>query len=170
MQSGYRLTDNLNENLALRRPWIKRCKMYELIYCSLAKRDLGPEDISDILDKAHTFNLKHHITGCLLYHNNEFIQILEGEKKLVRGLHAKILKDPRHFNVIVLAEGEKEERSFEQWSMAYKELSNDDLTSMGDSLFVENFIAFSDLARKPTRAIGLFWSRAKRLLTENYTN
>jgi Sensors of blue-light using FAD len=143
--------------------------MYELIYCSMAKRHLKPEDISAILETAHKFNAKHHITGCLLFHNNEFIQILEGEKKLIKGLHTKILKDPRHFNVSVLAEGEKEQRTFTNWSMAYRELSSDEVENLSDSLFVDNLVAFSDLASKPTRAIRIFWSRAKRLLTDNYT-
>ena len=54
--------------------------MYEITYCSSASPNLRAEGISDILEKAQHFNSKHDITGCLLYHNQEFIQILEGEE------------------------------------------------------------------------------------------
>ena len=53
--------------------------MYELVYCSLAKPDLGAADIAAILKTSTENNLRKNITGCLLYYKHEFIQILEGE-------------------------------------------------------------------------------------------
>lgn len=84
--------------------------MFELKNCSEAKNGLTSTDISDILKVARDFNKKNNITGCLLYHNNEFIQIMEGEKKIVQVLYSKIVKDSRHFNVNLIAEGEKKKK------------------------------------------------------------
>lgn len=140
--------------------------MYELIYCSNANKNLTAEDISTILKTAQDFNLKNGITGCLLYHNNEFLQILEGDTKTIRALYANIEKDKRHSNVILLAESEKDERIFENWSMAYHEINNSDIKNINQTLFIDNFIALSELSKKPTHAVKLFWHMAKQILEE----
>lgn len=41
--------------------------MFELVYCSIAKPDLNPEDIQDILQKTRDFNSKNKITGCFCF-------------------------------------------------------------------------------------------------------
>ena len=138
--------------------------MYEIVYCSKASRDLTSKDISDILRRAHSFNSRHNITGCLLYHKHEFLQILEGDKDRIKDLYSIIYEDDRHSDVIMLAEGEKKEREFKDWSMAYQELSDDDVKGIGKDLFVSNFITFSELAKKETFPMILFWNLAKQLL------
>ena len=138
--------------------------MFELIYCSIAKPDLKPEDIQDILQTAIDFNSKNKITGCLLFHNNEFLQILEGEKGVVQELFESIKRDVRHSEVILLDEYEKIERLFPTWSMAFHELNDSELVKTD---FVKNFSAFSDLAKKPTDASSLFWTFSKLLLDQN---
>ncbi|WP_310559467.1 BLUF domain-containing protein, partial [Flavobacterium sp.] len=90
--------------------------MYELIYRSVAKDDLNADDIEKILETARNFNFQNEITGCLLFHNNEFIQILEGEKHKLLELYDSIKKDKRHRNVMLLAEAEKQDRVFPNWS------------------------------------------------------
>jgi Sensors of blue-light using FAD len=148
---------------------LKPAEMYEITYYSVAKGIVGADDISAILKKARDFNLKNNITGCLLFHKNQFIQILEGDKDIIKDLLSKIEKDKRHTNIIILAEGEKELRTFKDWTMAYRELSDDDVQHINESLFIDNFLTFSALATKPTRTIKSFWSRAQRLLTDDYT-
>jgi hypothetical protein len=138
--------------------------MYEIVYCSTASRDLSQKDIADILKTAHAFNNKNNITGCLLYHSREFLQILEGDKDKIQDLYSIIYEDDRHSDIIMLAEGEKVERVFKDWSMAYQELSDDDVQGIGKDLFVSNFIAFSELAEKETIPMILFWNAAKQLL------
>ena len=138
--------------------------MYELIYCSSSSNDLNSDDLEDILNTARTFNTKNDITGCLLYYKSEFIQILEGEKNIVQELYNNISKDKRHMNTILVSEGEKVERSFDNWSMAFYELSDDDVNDLCEQLFVDNFIAFSDIVKKPTFSTIMFWNMAKQLL------
>ena len=135
--------------------------MIELVYHSLANRDLTPEDISDILKQAHDFNSKNNITGCLLYHNNEFLQILEGESEVVQTLFASIEKDKRHSSVNVLVKDEKNERMFPGWSMAFNGFDSSETTRV---LFRENIVAFSQFHDNPTRAVDLFFHMAKLIV------
>ena len=140
--------------------------MYELIYRSVAKDDLNADDIEKILETARNFNFQNEITGCLLFHNNEFIQILEGEKHKLLELYDSIKKDKRHRNVMLLAEAEKQERVFPNWSMAYHLLSENDNINIDKLLFVNNFVTLSELIEKPTHVTRLFWLMAKQLLQQ----
>jgi hypothetical protein len=69
--------------------------MYELMYHSEAMPELALQDIKAILTSARLYNSKNNITGCLLYHNHEFIQVLEGEQSKVKELFRHIEKDTR---------------------------------------------------------------------------
>ncbi|MBC7525272.1 MAG: BLUF domain-containing protein [Flavobacterium sp.] len=136
------------------------------MYRSIAKHNFNASDIAKILKTARNFNSKNEITGCLLFHNNEFIQIIEGEKVALNELFAKIKKDERHSNVILLAETETKERVFPTWSMAYHELNEHDSINIDKLLFVNNLITLSELIAKPTQATRLFWLMAKQLLEQ----
>ena len=60
--------------------------MFSLIYRSVAKESFIDSDIYKMLSDARDFNAEHHITGCLLYHDRKFLQLLEGEKPKVISL------------------------------------------------------------------------------------
>ena len=138
--------------------------MFELIYRSIAHTDITPADISDILNTARTFNEKNNITGCLIFHDGEFIQLLEGNKKLVKDLYANIEKDKRHAHVTLLAEEKKKERMFQHWSMAFNEFTNTDVTNINRALAIDNFTSLAKLTTKPSYAVELFLYTAKQLL------
>ncbi len=140
--------------------------MYELIYRSVANKDVTATDINNILKTAREFNAKNGITGCLLFHKNEFIQILEGQEETIKTLYEKIESDQRHFAVLLLAESEKEKRIFGDWSMAFHQLGENDSINIDKLLFVNNFITLSELVEKPTQASKLFWYMAKQLLEQ----
>ena len=55
--------------------------MFELIYLSIAVPNISDAGINAMLKTLRKFNSENNITGCLLFYNNEFIQILEGEEK-----------------------------------------------------------------------------------------
>lgn len=142
--------------------------MIQAVYSSLATPNLEQTDIQGIMDTAKTFNTKNGITGCLLYHNDQFTQVLEGNEKIIEQLYLKIKKDKRHFNVKLLYSNEVKERTFTNWSMAFKELSNDQLRQVSDTVFEDNLLLFSELANKPTLAIKLFWKKVKKII--NFKN
>ena len=60
------------------------------------------------------------ITGFLLYHRGEFVQLLEGERDTVRQVYFDyIVRDPRHTNVNLCWDCEIGQGSFRDWSMAF---------------------------------------------------
>ncbi len=138
--------------------------MFELIYYSSAKSNIGKDDITNILTKSRDFNSKNDITGFLLYHNNEFIQILEGDQKIIQDLYMTISKDDRHHTIRLVSQGATDKREFEYWKMGYYELTNEDKLETGKKLFIDNFIALSELVDKPTKVKKLFWYLSRELL------
>ena len=135
--------------------------MFELLYCSSARQDLTDDDITDILNTSRIWNFTHNITGCLLYYDKRFIQIIEGDKKSVKQLFQNIQKDPRHENITLLKENVKEERFFDHWSMAFEQLSRKDMENIDKVLMIDNFITFNALDYKLTKAMKLFCALAK---------
>tara|TARA_R110001599_G_C12271108_1_gene661471 strand:- start:1233 stop:1652 length:420 start_codon:yes stop_codon:yes gene_type:complete len=110
--------------------------LFELIYHSKAVLNIEDYEIEDILKTSRELNTKHHITGCLLFHNNQFLQIIEGDFDKVNALYKKIRADKRHHNVITLHMQEIKTLSYRNWSMAYKKFTND---AMKSTLGIENF-------------------------------
>ncbi len=135
--------------------------MYELLYCSSARQDLTNDDMTVILKTSRRWNTDHNITGCLLYFDKQFIQILEGDKKSVRELFDNIKKDSRHDNIMILAENEKEKRFFVDWNMAYNELSLYDMEDIDKVLLINNFITYNFSQIKLTKAMQMFCALAK---------
>lgn len=94
--------------------------LIRLCYASLrADHQNLLKDLSDILVKSRAYNQKLKIFGVLYYANNAFFQCLEGEKTAVLNLFAKIKKDSRHQNLLLLEEKELTHVSFHSWTMKY---------------------------------------------------
>jgi hypothetical protein len=95
--------------------------MYELVYNSIADpQDIDEADLMGILAASRQHNQLRGITGFLLYHRGEFVQLLEGERDTVRQIYFDyIVRDPRHTNVNLCWDFEIEQRSFRDWSMAF---------------------------------------------------
>jgi len=64
--------------------------MFSLIYRSVAGESFSNEEVYQMLSIARDFNAEHDITGCLLFHNRRFLQLLEGEKDKVHQLFSLI--------------------------------------------------------------------------------
>jgi hypothetical protein len=72
-----------------------------------------------MLSKAKDQNAEQGITGCLLYHNSHFLQLLEGGEKELDDLYGKIINDKRHHKVKLIQKEEYENAIFDHWSMAF---------------------------------------------------
>ncbi|MBC7696312.1 MAG: BLUF domain-containing protein [Burkholderiales bacterium] len=138
--------------------------MFELIYRSKADDNLKSSDILDILNISKQWNSTHNITGCLLYYNHEFLQILEGDDIAVKDLFSQIEKDRRHSNISRISENEKSNRTFKNWSMAYHELKKSEIHDMNRQHFIDSFLTISQLAEKPTHVVKLFWFLSQKIL------
>lgn len=93
--------------------------MHRIIYLSTANTDLNKDEINNLLNKSNQYNVKHKITGILLYIDFDFIQVLEGSKEDVHFLFEKIKRDYRHRGIICVIDESIKKRQFSAWSMGF---------------------------------------------------
>jgi hypothetical protein len=130
--------------------------MYELLYLSVSPRGLSESELEEILCAARLKNKRLGITGMLLYHDREIMQILEGDEDVVKELYKTIATDQRHSSVAILYQGGIENRSFSQWSMAFKLLDQDSVKELAAGF--EEY----DLEKTPLSMISDSPNRGKR--------
>lgn len=94
--------------------------MHRIVYLSLATVPLTPEQLALLLAQARQHNAELDVTGVLLYGNERFLQVLEGEKQAVQGLYESIRRDPRHQNLITYVDAPATQRAFPEWGMAFQ--------------------------------------------------
>lgn len=104
-------------------------------------------EIDRVLATARRRNAEVSITGAMLFNEDWFVQLLEGEETDVRATFDRIAVDPRHEEVHVLFDSATAERRFPEWSMAFvgdaaairkrfanSPLSGPEVTMRGDEL------------------------------------
>ncbi len=99
----------------------------QLVYISVRSTECTDQEIEKILESSIHNNGKIDITGVLLYSDQKFLQVLEGEYKQIIELYDKIKEDKRHKNVVMLSLGGIKERNFPSWQMGSKKISLDDV-------------------------------------------
>jgi hypothetical protein len=101
--------------------------MEYLVYVSTAKKMMEDADLLELLTQSRERNLKHNVTGVLLYSEGTFMQVLEGERDDVYKIYASIEQDLRHRNIIKLITGPADKRVFPNWSMAFASVNAETL-------------------------------------------
>lgn len=96
--------------------------LHHLIYLSHATQPFSDDDLATLLDQSRRNNTNLGLTGVLVYGNNQFLQVLEGDEQTVRTLYERIRQDPRHRNVATFADKPIPERAFAEWGMAFRPL------------------------------------------------
>ena len=122
------------------------------------------EDIEDLLKTARTRNKELGVTGCLVFHNSCFVQIIEGPKKVVRDLYQDIKRDKRHHNVRLLWEGNIGERDFNDWSLGYFQPAEESADSTDVKQFERNLLLLSELSDSESATVSMFWVGVKKLI------
>lgn len=108
--------------------------MHSLIYVSAAAHLYSDQELIDILSVSRINNSRLGVTGLLLYHDGSILQILEGEEEILNTLFNKIKKDHRHKGVIKMMDISIGERSFQDWSMGFKQISDADWSQLSGYL------------------------------------
>jgi hypothetical protein len=93
--------------------------LVELSYLSEAVSDMSFLGLMRLLESARAFNQNNDITGILLYDNQQFGQILEGEYANVMKAWKRVQEDRRHHRVELLEIREISERSFPEWLLRF---------------------------------------------------
>ena len=128
-------------------------QLHELIYVSLATRDFSSAELLALLDVARVKNARDGITGLLVHHSREFMQLLEGDEDMISRLYEKICLDSRNRQNNLLWEGRIERRAFPDWSMAFvapRELALEERA--GYSKFLESGLTGVAASAAPTPA------------------
>ena len=137
---------------------------FQLTYHSVANPDLNEQDIKDIMEVSMKNNAELGITGCLMYNNGFFLQILEGDEKKVRDLFEIIGLDDRNNQVTLLSTDESQSRIFKEWAMAYYQFPPTDQLSPEQKELRENLISLADTSKKPNFTLKVFWYNVRQLL------
>lgn len=126
--------------------------MFSLTYVSSASELFSARELRALLEKCVSNNRPRDVTGMLLYKDGNFMQVLEGEEKVVRAVHAIIAADPRHRGLITLLQGSTPGRQFPDWSMGFKDLGADIDNPEGYSEFLNIPLTGAEFRSDPTRA------------------
>ncbi|UZO79476.1 BLUF domain-containing protein [Aquimarina sp. ERC-38] len=138
--------------------------LYELSYTSTPVVHFKPEDLIAIVETATTYNKENNITGCLVFHDNVFFQIMEGPKDRVLQLYENIKKDSRHKDVQLIGQQISTERIFGDWELAVvSDQGNVNLSIQGKptSLNIDLLLANKD---QNTTASDVFWRRIRNII------
>ncbi len=101
--------------------------MLQLAYTSLACKPFKQADLLKLLQQSRMFNAQKDVTGILLYKDQSFFQVIEGEDSVVQDLMASISKDYRHNTLTTLYTREISSRNFDLWSMGYVNIDHNHL-------------------------------------------
>jgi hypothetical protein len=93
--------------------------LIELSYLSEAVSDMSFLGLMRLLESARAFNQQHGITGILFYDNQQFGQIIEGERANIMKVWKRIQEDVRHHRITLLEIREISDRSFPEWLLRF---------------------------------------------------
>jgi hypothetical protein len=97
----------------------KPTDLVELSYLSEAVSDMSFLGLMRLLESARAFNQKNGVTGILFYDNQQFGQIIEGERASIMKVWKRIQEDQRHHRIELLEIREIDERSYPDWLMRF---------------------------------------------------
>jgi hypothetical protein len=101
--------------------------MIQVSYLSRASGPMSAEDLLALLLQSRTHNAARGVTGMLLYGNQTFLQVVEGDDAVVDELVARISKDPRHGEFRVLSRRSMPRRQYSDWTMGFERITDDGL-------------------------------------------
>ncbi len=98
--------------------------MRQLLYISSARQFVTHEAMLEILTVSRANNRRDELCGLLWSDDKRFLQVLEGEAKVIDATLQRIRGDSRHHAIVILHDRKIAEPTFARWSMAL--LGDDD--------------------------------------------
>ena len=99
--------------------------LVRLMYASRTTADVDHDALMAILRQCKDNNPSNGVTGLLCHCSSSgiFMQALEGGRAAVNRLYNRIIRDPRHSDVVLLSYNEITERRFAGWAMGQVSMS-----------------------------------------------
>jgi hypothetical protein len=101
--------------------------LIRIVYVSHEVRPLSTADLDALLEVSRRNNARLEVTGMLLYHDGDFMQVLEGEEEAVREILRRIMADSRHSGILVLDDTPVPDREFAGWWMGFRRLERGEI-------------------------------------------
>ena len=98
-----------------------------IIYASQATSDFSPEKLVELLETSRVNNSEVGLSGMLLYSNQSFLQLLEGDQEPLGEAYERISADERHTNLRLLMREEVPAPMFPDWSMGFEHVDDEEL-------------------------------------------
>ena len=98
-------------------------RLWKLSYVStaVAAHEEAMRQVREICARSGDRNARAGISSIVTVHRGRFAQVLEGPEDAVRAVLRRIMGDPRHHSLTVLADGPIVARRYTDWSMAYRD-------------------------------------------------
>jgi hypothetical protein len=130
--------------------------LFNITYLSSAIPEFTRDELITALEHWKARNEAENISGILIYHDGNILQVLEGERVVVEATFLRISRDLRHAGILPLIQEPIAERQFDEWTMAFRDLSLDS----------DNIEGFSDLLNSthPEAELHLAPSKVKTFL------
>lgn len=89
--------------------------LLSVLYISYMTKDYEKKELDELMSVFYLNNMKHDISGLLLYSNKNVLQYIEGDLDKIEKLYNNIENDIRHKNVFLLHKKEIQKRLFTEW-------------------------------------------------------
>lgn len=130
--------------------------IWSIVYVSTATSLLSEDELESLLSASRLKNEQIGITGILLYHDGNFMQIIEGPKQAVVKLYAQIRGDALHKNLITLLDCPVEERLFAGWWMEFRNLNKLSVEELENaSPYLEKSLLSDVYVNQPNKSLKL---------------
>lgn len=91
--------------------------MERILYTSRASTDLPSDEVFRIIETSARNNPARNVTGVLIFHQDRFLQLVEGERPALDELLDVLKRDPRHHDLTVHYREPALKRCFPNWRM-----------------------------------------------------
>jgi|SRR5579871_858919 len=143
---------NVHARAASATPSTAVADVQRIVYASSAARPWDDSELDAVLVKWRRNNAQCGITGMLVYHDENFLQLIEGPGPALNQLFSKLRGDPRHQKVVLLLRERIIERTFTDWPMGYARISVSEVQNVpGMTDFAQRRMSLQRLA--PRRAV-----------------
>lgn len=96
--------------------------LYKIMYISSATQDMSANELETMMVKCRQKNAFFDITGFMVYHEGNIIQLLEGNHTSVEYIYNTIKLDKRHQDIIELCAASVAKRAFADWQMGFRKI------------------------------------------------
>jgi hypothetical protein len=121
-----------------------------------------------MLAKAKKNNKEKGITGCIVYCNEQFIQLIAGPADAIEVLYSTIKNDDRHYNVTTLLEKKSNTTLWDDWSMAFYNFSGGPEVNKHSRILMEAFFERVDNTKRSSEVYKTLRQEISNLLNQEF--